>query len=160
VSIEQPQRVAHSYTQSLRGSAERVFPLLCPVREADWIEGWNPSLVLTASGRAERDCVFITGSGPDTATWVITEHDPERGRVEFVRTTPGAMVTRISIVVRPAGAEASTAEISYLHTALGAAGEHVLTTLTAAHFLGFMRVWEDRLNHYLETGEMLRGIDA
>jgi hypothetical protein len=34
MNIEQPFRVAHSYTQNLRGSAERVFPLLCPVREA------------------------------------------------------------------------------------------------------------------------------
>jgi hypothetical protein len=160
MDIEHPFRVAHSYTQNLRGPAELVFPLLCPVREADWIEGWSPSLVITASGAAERDCVFITGTGAETAIWVITEHDPERGRIEFVRTTPGTAVTRIMIDVRAVNGDRCTADVCYQHTALSAAGEQAMSTLTAEHFRGFMRIWEDRLNHYLETGEMLRGVDA
>ena len=46
----------------------KVFPLLCPVREADWIDGWNPVLVLTQSGFAEQDCVFITDAKVHDAT--------------------------------------------------------------------------------------------
>ena len=158
MNITRPFRVAHTYTQNLRGSAAQVFPLLCPVREADWIEDWSPSLVITTSGAAEKDCVFVTGAGADTAIWVITEHDPARGRIEFIRTTPGMAVTRISIAVAEAGADRCTAVVTYQHTALGGAGEAAVAASTPEHFLSFMRGWEDRLNHYLETGRMLRGV--
>lgn len=160
MNIRPPFRVAHSYTQQLRGSAEHVFPLLCPVREADWIEDWSPSIVITASGAAEKDCVFVTGSGAETAVWVITEHDPEHGRIEFIRTTPGIAVTRINIAVAAAGAERCTAVVEYRHTALSATGEQTFSRLTAEHFRSFMEVWEHRLNHYLETGRMLHGTPA
>jgi hypothetical protein len=31
---------------------DRVFPLLCPVRERDWLEGWEADMVYSASGVA------------------------------------------------------------------------------------------------------------
>jgi hypothetical protein len=42
MNIQPPARAVHTYVQRLVAGPERVFPLLCPVREADWIEGWNP----------------------------------------------------------------------------------------------------------------------
>ncbi|HET7731794.1 MAG TPA: hypothetical protein VFK48_17360, partial [Usitatibacter sp.] len=62
MKVVAPNRVSRSYTQKLCGEPGQVFPLLCPVREADWIEGWDPGIVITASGVAERDCVFTTAS--------------------------------------------------------------------------------------------------
>jgi hypothetical protein len=52
------KRVSRTYTRKPIASPEAVLPLLCPVREADWIQGWNPHLVVSASGVAERDCAF------------------------------------------------------------------------------------------------------
>ena len=60
MNIRPPNRVTHTYTQRLVAPPAAVFPLLCPVREADWIDGWNPLLVLSHSGLAEPDCVFVT----------------------------------------------------------------------------------------------------
>ena len=62
--VRQPNRVTHSYTQQLIAPPDRVFPLLCPVREAEWIDGWQPVLVLTLGGFAEADCVFTTDAEP------------------------------------------------------------------------------------------------
>jgi hypothetical protein len=45
MNIRAPNRVTRSYKQRLVASVSKVFPLLCPVREADWIDGWNPILV-------------------------------------------------------------------------------------------------------------------
>jgi hypothetical protein len=42
VDIRAPVRVTHTYTQTLDGSPAEVLPLLCPVREADWVPGWTP----------------------------------------------------------------------------------------------------------------------
>ena len=62
MQISQPRRVTRTYTQRLTAAPARVFPLLCPVREADWIEGWDPISVWSESGVAEPDCVFTTPS--------------------------------------------------------------------------------------------------
>ena len=102
MKIIPPRRASHTYVQQLCAPPERVFPLLCPVREADWIEGWDPVFVASASGLAERDCVFVTASGGQEAIWTITRHEPERGFVEMVKVTPGVTVCRLTIEVRPA----------------------------------------------------------
>lgn len=41
MDIRQPKRVRHSYTQSLIAPPGKVFPLLCPVREKEWVSDWN-----------------------------------------------------------------------------------------------------------------------
>ena len=60
MQITKPNRATHTYRQRLSASPGKVFPLLCPVREAEWADGWLPELVISSSGVAERDCVFIT----------------------------------------------------------------------------------------------------
>ena len=36
-------RVVHEFIQTNPAAPERVFPLLCPVREADWLPGFFKS---------------------------------------------------------------------------------------------------------------------
>ena len=72
-------RVSHEYTQTNEAPPDKVFPLLCPVREADWVPGWKYNLIYSESGVAEDGCVFSTPNdgGPDT-TWMVTRYDPRR----------------------------------------------------------------------------------
>lgn len=154
--IVTPKRARHTFTQRLEAEPERVFPLLCPVREADWLEGWDPSLVLSHSGVAERDAVFVTRASPVDAVWYITEHDPAAGCVEMIKVAPQVTVTRLTIRVRAAGDHASEATITYAHTSLGPDGDAVVEAFTAEAYDAFMRDWESRMNHYLEHGTMLR----
>lgn len=152
MQIQPPVRVAHTYTHHYNAPPERVFPLLCPVREVDWVDGWLPEVVYTASGVAEPHCTWTM---PDGAIWTVLEHDPQAGRVAFLKTTPGLTVARIEIQVRPDGENASTADVTYQHTALTRAGADFVETFTEDHYRGFMQGWERALNHYLETGEKL-----
>ncbi|MCI0541884.1 MAG: hypothetical protein L0Z50_42350, partial [Verrucomicrobiales bacterium] len=69
MNITKPKRASHSYRQRLAASPAKVFPLLCPVREAEWANGWMPGRVISSSGVAERDCVFLTSDKLGTATW-------------------------------------------------------------------------------------------
>ena len=69
MNITKPVRATRSYTQRLVAAPEAVFPLLCPVREADWIDGWDPALVVSSTGVAELDCVFTTKAEPVDAVW-------------------------------------------------------------------------------------------
>jgi hypothetical protein len=154
MDVRTPNRVIRSYTQRLVASPAQVFPLLCPVREGDWIEGWDPILVISGSGVAEPGCVFVTPAKPADAIWVITQHDPDGGQIEMLKLGPEVTVCRlrIELVATAAGCDA---RVSYEHTSLGPAGDAFVAGFTAEHYEQFMRDWEARLNHYLSTGRRL-----
>ena len=154
MKITSPNRVTRTYTQRLVAGPSAVFPLLCPVREADWIEGWDPILVLTNSGIAEPDCVFVTGASPNDAIWYVTRHDPDGGLVEMLKFTPLLTACKLTIQLRPveSGAEAT---ISYAHTSLGPEGDAFVASFTDDYYRKFMQDWEARINHYLLHGSAL-----
>ena len=155
MNIRAPNRVTRTYKQHLAASASKVFPLLCPVREADWIDGWNPVLVLTQCGTAEQDCVFITDAKVHDSIWYTTRHDPARGFVEMIKITPGVTACKLTIRVRPAK-PGSEAEVTYTHTSLGPEGDVFISSFTAEYYVQFMKEWESRMNHYLKNGTALR----
>lgn len=133
---------------------DQVFPLLCPVREVDWIEGWDPPLVISVSGVAEPDCVFTTAAQPSDAIWYITRHDAQAGFVEMLKITPQVTACRLTIQLRAVegGCEA---DITYMHTSLGPAGDEFVASFTAEFYRRFMQDWEARVNHYLQQGTIL-----
>ena len=149
-----PNRVTRTFVQRLAASPERVFPLLCPVREADWLEDWDPIAVWSVSGVAERDCVFVTRATPQAAIWFITRHEPDEGLVEMLKITPEVTVCRLVIQLAPSG-DGCTATITYSHTSLGPSGDDFVARFTEEFYEHFMVEWETRLNHYLRTGERL-----
>lgn len=155
MDIESPKRIKHSYTQNLAGPPEIVFPLLCPVRECDWTPGWDPVKVITNSGVAEPDCMFITPAAPNDAVWIVTRHDPEKFAAEIYKVTPGHTVAKLEIKLSKAAGNTTRADVSYEYTALAPAGEEFLREFTRAWYENFMKEWEDALNHYLTTGERI-----
>ena len=155
MNIIPPVRAKRTYTQHLVASPATVFPLLCPVREADWIEGWDPLLVVSASGVAERDCVFTTSAEPQDAIWYITRHEPAAGFVEMLKITPSVTACRLTIQLQ-ATASWCDAEITYMHTSLGPQGDAFVASFTEAFYEKFMQDWESRLNHYLRHGTALK----
>lgn len=154
----QPNRASHTYRQSLRGRAERVFVLLCPVRETEWAVGWAPRLVVSSSGVAERDCLFTTPEGDREALWYLTRHDPGKLQVEMLKMTPGVTACRLEIQLLPDGAHCF-ADVTYTHTSLGPAGDDFVAAFTSDAYRRFMQAWEKELNHFLDTGRMLGSDD-
>ena len=159
MKIVKPIRAVHTYTQHLVSQPDAVFPLLCPVREADWIEGWEPRLVVSESGVAERDCVFVTSAQPADAIWYITRHEPESGFVEMVRITPNVTACRLSIQLRAVEA-GSEADITYAHTSLGPEGDAYVASFTEDFYRRFMQDWESRINDFLRERSALRSGDG
>ena len=155
MKIQKPVRVMRTYSQSLVGTPEQVFPLLCPVREADWIPGWDPIIVASESGVAEPDCVFTTAADGGEAVWVVTRHDAQNGVVEMLKITPSVTACRLAIQLRRV-AGGCEAQVSYTHTSLGPLGDAFVAAFTPAFYEKFMQDWEARLNHYLRTGQALQ----
>ena len=153
--VEKPNRVSRSYTQHLEATPATVFELLCPVREAEWVNDWRPKVVLSDSGLAEPGCIFITPGIPEDAHWLMTEYDPEALRLEITKMIPGVVVGQISISLAADGDEACTADITYAYTSISDHGDRALEEFTDDHFKGFMETWEKELNHFLKTGTRL-----
>jgi len=157
MTIRSPNRVSHRALLTLKAPAEAVFPLLCPVAESRWVQGWAPSLVLSHSGQVERDCVFVTGSAPEDSTWIVSRHDPVGFQLEMFKFTPNHSVGRLEISVSAAQTHTavSTMSVTTTYTSLGNRGNGFVQDFTEPRYLESMHHWESALNHYLATGEKL-----
>lgn len=154
-------KVTRSYEQRIFAPAEKVFPLLCPVRETEWLEDFESELIYSESGVAEEGCVFRTQApgGPETI-WIIVRHDQDQGRVEFVRVTQGLAATRLNIQLTPAANRTTDVNIMYTFNPISDDGAAFIdSTQSADAFRQNLEWWERSMNHYIETGKMLRKSD-
>jgi hypothetical protein len=135
---------------------ERVFPLLCPVREYDWLERWRCEVLHTRTGVAALDCIFRTDLLPGEApmTWVVTRYEPP-SRIEFTCFVPERLVMRLDISLEPAGTGATRLHWSRRFFSLTAEGDGIVEARAAIHRPSMLEL-ERALVHYLETGAMLR----
>jgi len=154
MKIVRPNRATRTYTQTLVAPPEAVFPLLCPVREAEWVDDWDPSLVVSSSGVAEPDCVFVTPTQTGDAVWYITRHEPRAGLLEMIKITPMVTACRLTIRLRPVAAGCE-ADVTYTHTSLGPQGDALVASFTEDFYRGFMQKWEARINDFLRRGAVL-----
>ncbi len=136
---------------------EKVFPLLCPVREKDWLDGWDYKMIYSKSGVIEKNCVFSTSYPDEMDTiWHVTQHNPEKFEVEFLRVTPKENVVRINIKLAPVENDKTEAEIVYQYTGLSKEQTEFINSELESKFEESMRWWEKSINHYLETGRVLK----
>ena len=148
------KRITRCYRQTINALPGVVFPLLCPVREAEWLDGWQYEMIYSESGLAEEGCVFSTQSDgePDTV-WVISRHEKENHLIEFTRFTPGSRTCVLKVTVTPKDETVSNVDISYTYTGISVDGNAWLDNFTEDTFLNAMKFWERSMNHFLETGE-------
>jgi hypothetical protein len=153
----QAKRITRTYRQTIHAVPEAVFPLLCPVREAEWLAGWRYAMIYSESGVVERVAVFSTpGDGEEQTTWIVTKHDPKTYEIEFTRFTPNSRTCILTIVVKPKDEKSSSVDISYAYTALSPAGNNFIDHFTEGIFLKAVTFWEKSMNHFLKTGVTLK----
>lgn len=152
----QSKRITKTYRQITLATPDKVFPLLCPVLEKEWIDGWEYEMIYSISGVAEKGCIFQTPSpGNVRTTWYTTRYEPEQFSIEFVRVTPGEMVVRIYIKLIDNHNGTTAADISYEYTSLSATGNRWIEDESGPAFIANMTYWENAINHYLQTGAKL-----
>jgi hypothetical protein len=155
MDFQNAKRAVYSVDLQFEGPPERVFPLLCPVREYEWIEGWSCTMVYAKSGVAEATGIFRRPS-PDLGDeiWTISRYEPNRA-IEFVRVAWNVMVTKLDFALEPAGETRTLARVTHTLTALGPAGEAVLALKTPEGYAREGRALELMANHFLRTGQRL-----
>ena len=150
------KRITRTYCQTIHASPDIVFPLLCPVREAEWLDGWRYTMLYSQSGVVEEGAAFTTpGEGEEDTMWIVARHDAVQRAVEFTRFTPGSRVCVLRIGVKPASQGRSLVDIAYTYTATATAGNAFIDRFTEDAFRGAVMFWERSMNHWLETGERL-----
>jgi hypothetical protein len=90
-------RIDREAAFEIKAGPERIFPLLCPVREYDWIPDWSCEMLYSKSGVAERDAIFATRMMPGRkALWCCVAYEPPR-LVEYVFSVGLGGIVRLSI---------------------------------------------------------------
>lgn len=133
------------------GTPEEVFPLLCPVREYDWIPDWSCTMIHSASGVAELGCIFMRDRGE---TWITTRYEPPV-RIDYTIVLPGLTVRTLSFVLQATGPRTTSAALRTTATALGQSGVDEVLGWTADAQRRLWRLREEQANHYLSTGTLM-----
>lgn len=151
MKLSKPNRASHTYTQKIKAKPSLVFPLLCPNREIDWVNGWMPDEIISNTALAEKDCIFTTTNEEGKAFWVVTVYEPEEFRMEIVKIVPESFVTNIYLKINETK-KGSDLVVTYQITALGKNGNKKVKNFTEKHYKSFMEAWESELNYFLITG--------
>ena len=158
-----PKRIKRNFVQQFQAPISEVFPLLCPIREYEWIEPWKGEMLHSESGVAEKNCIFRTGffgeppktglSGePLSDVWVITHYEPN-SRIEFVRMN-SLRTSCLSITLTDNGDGSTRSVVEQLLVGLTEQGNESLEVI-ADNFTFEWSMGEAMLNHYLTTGKRL-----
>lgn len=168
------QRDAHSgkrlvvTSRAIIGApGSEIFPLCCPVREEEWIDGWTKDtyeLVYARSGLNEKNCVFrenytkqlFFGKEGPTA-WVTTVHEPAHFALEFLLIFGDIAVLNRNTRLEELDARATACDCTDTMTLLGDAMNDAELDVLATKMKGFLHFTWNTLKHYCETGEVLKG---
>jgi hypothetical protein len=131
-----------------------VFPLLCPVRERDWLPGWQADLVYSACGLVEGDCVFRSQHAQlGEALYVTSRYEPADGVVEFIVFFTDICVMKLAIQATPTRDAKTQLRWSRTYTSLCERGDDFLAGMTEAAFLAQARAMQGWLNDYCKRSE-------
>lgn len=124
------ERTTLEFTGTFDATPEELFPLLCPTREADWVEGWDCQLLYTESAYGEDKAIFSTdencSGGP--GLWMLTKYEPNRV-AEFIRFMNNDVLqhSRMTVNDNADGTTSITWEATF--TALTEKGNHVVNNI-------------------------------
>lgn len=140
--------LARTTTFDVPATPEQVFPLLCPVREREWVPGWSAEVLHSVSGVAEEDCVFRTDLGDaGPMTWVVSRYEPPR-RIGFTCFVADRYVMRLEIDLEAQGA-ATRLAWRRRWLSLGPAGDAWLGSQSSQAYDERMQGLSDDLREFL-----------
>jgi len=149
------KRLLLSCEQLLKAKPEKIFPLLCPVREYDWIDTWGCEVVFTNSGFAELDCVFVTDIDKcEKEVWVIDKYEINN-IVQFIKFN-SSIITRYRISLNDNLDGTTKAAWEQIITSLNEKGNDYIDCFIKDEYYKKISVLEEKLNFYLLNGMCLK----
>lgn len=153
----QAKRTIKESVHRISGSAAEIFPLLCPVREYDWIDGWTCRMIYSDTGVAENNCIFFTAFARGVEeVWVVSRYEPEQYAIQFVAVSPDSHVMKLDIKVEELGENVADVRFTNTFTGLTDKGNAFLEQYEAKAHEPLMSGVFASLEHYCRTGKMLK----
>lgn len=152
----QAQRVSRTFAHTVDAPPADVFPLLCPVREYEWIDGWSCEMIYSESGKAENNCIFTTNfPGEGQRIWTVSKYDPENFAIEFVIMEGRSLVCKLDVALTEREDGTTEARWTRTFTGLDEAGNGAAAAYSEAAHAARMRILDASLNHFCRAGELL-----
>jgi hypothetical protein len=150
-------RVARTATIVLQAPVDTVFPLFTPVRERDWVPGWNPEIIFPGNVDIALHMVFRTKPRFEEERqdylWAVTQYDPEKYFTEYTVMAADRMWF-ITVQCKAEGTR-TEATVTYTFTGLTELGCRLNDRAINLMFQHDLKDWEEAVNHYLRTGTSL-----
>ncbi|MHA2313796.1 MAG: hypothetical protein ACXACF_00685 [Candidatus Hermodarchaeia archaeon] len=134
------------------GQPDEVFPLLCPVRESEWLPHFKARVIYSSTGISEDGAIFQTTHDDEKITWIITKYNPN-SLIEMMYIIPDTMIVRINIQLEKHDKKHTKTRIRYTKTGLTEKGNAEVEKFTEERFNQQMEHWEKAINFYLIHGK-------
>lgn len=131
--------------------AERALPLFTPEGERGWVDGWSPAYPVGGRPEPSPGLAFVTGSGREERTWIVTDYDAPAGRAAYAYVLPGERVATVEVEVG-ARADGARARVTYRVTSLSADGDAAVREFEEG-YPAMLRQWEDAIVRHVTGGE-------
>ena len=142
-------RLTRQYRQTLHAAPSRVFPLLCPEREKEWLPGWDARMIQSVSGVAEPRAVFASRDGDGSEiVWYTAAHEAPR-HVHFVRWHAVGMLVDIDLDLSSPAPETTWLDVRYTYIATSRQGARRIAAMTPEQWQEQMTYWESQLDAWL-----------
>jgi hypothetical protein len=143
------KRTGFTRQKTLRATPEKIFKLLCPTTEYDWIPDWQCELLHSDSGYAELNAIFKTKFFNIEETWVCTRYEPNR-IMEYIRTS-GNICAKLNITLTDNYDGTVTSTWTHTFSSLNNKGNSVLSDIE--NYIQRCALCFDELEYYLENGQ-------
>ena len=148
-------RKTFSHTTTVHATPEQIFPLLCPVLEYEWIQGWECDLVYTESGVIEKNCIFTTNfSGIGRETWYVDDHIPNN-HICFIRTSNNLSI-RFEIDLIKNDDNTTDMRWTQMLTSMAENNTDLFMKITQESFSASVIERGQQLDYYIRTGSMMK----
>ena len=153
------KRISREYIQINAGQPDKVFPLLCPVRESEWAPHFKAKVIYSSTGISEDGAIFQTTHDDDViVTWIITKYNPN-SLIEMIYIIPNEMIVSINIQLVHHDKNHTKTTIRYTKTGLTKSGNTQVEKFTEESFTQQMEHWEKAINYYLIHGKIISSDD-
>jgi hypothetical protein len=137
--------------------ARELFPLLCPVREYEWIPDWRCRMIYSESGVAEKDAVFTTLERPfGKLLWTCALYEPPR-RIEYLMTLGSKASIRLELGLSEEGGGTALDWTMRFTAASSLFAALLRRKMSEEGFSGMMRARERQFAEYFAARRADRG---
>jgi hypothetical protein len=135
---------------SVQASIEKIFPLLCPKREEEWIPGWECEVIQSKSGYNEEGAIFKTEKAFGSELyWYTITFDINTGVVDFLISASSLFMFRFNILVR-ANENGCILTFTHTFTPLSDSGKLLIEQFKTEDFNSRLQKLSEFMTKYLD----------